>query len=48
MFEKIWMQKSSKYDQTEFNSRLKESYTMIKCDGFQGCKNSLTSANQFT
>jgi hypothetical protein len=38
--------KKKKTLETEFNSTLKRSYTMIKLDLIQGCKAALTYANQ--
>lgn len=35
----------NKRKQMEFNSTFKESYIMIQCDLFQGCKDVLTSAD---
>jgi len=39
---------STKYEQTESNDTLKGSYTTIKRDLFQECKDSSTSTNQAT
>jgi hypothetical protein len=37
---------SIKYFQTEFNDILKRSYTMIKLDLFQTCRDGSTDSNQ--
>ena len=36
----------TKYWETKFNNTLKGSYTVIKWDLFQGCKNGLISTNK--